>query len=421
MNEAEKAGEIIVWGTDGRPVVPDNPIIPYIEGDGTGPDIWAAAQPVFDAALYRAYGGKRHIVWHELLAGEKAQKVYGPSNPLPEKTVQDIGRYGVAIKGPLTTPVGGSFRSLNVALRQRLDLYACVRPVRYFRGVPAPVIHPERVNLVIFRENTEDVYTGIEWEAGSQDAKEVLAFINKKLKGTGSKLLSLESSVGIKPMSEFKSRRLVRRAVQYALENGYQSVTLVHKGNIMKYTEGAFRDWGYQVALEEFSEQTVTEADLDEKFNGQIPHGRIIIKDRIADAMFQQLLLRPEEFGVIATPNLNGDYLSDAAAAQVGGLGMAPGGNIGDRCAVFEATHGSAPKYAGLDKVNPSSLILSGVEMFRFMGWAEAAEVIIEALTQTVAQRTVTYDLARQIEGSREVRCSEFGAAIQENIKRAAP
>lgn len=420
MNEAEKAGEIIEWGVDGRPIVPDNPIIPYIDGDGTGPDIWAAAQPVFDAAVYHVYKGRRRIVWYELLAGEKAQKVYGSHNPLPERTFKDIGRYGVAIKGPLTTPIGGGFRSLNVALRQQLDLYACVRPVRYFPGVPAPVIHPERVHVVIFRENTEDVYAGIEWEAGSQDAKEVLELINRKLKGSGRQLVSPESSVGIKTMSEFNSCRLVRRAIQYAIKNEHHSVTLVHKGNIMKYTEGAFRDWGYQVAREEFSEQTVTESELYEKFEGQIPQGRIVIKDRIADAMFQQLMLRPEEYGVIATPNLNGDYLSDAVAAQVGGLGMAPGGNIGDRCAIFEATHGSAPKYAGQDKVNPSSVILSGVEMFRFMGWVQAAELIIRALIQTIAQRTVTYDLARQIQGAQEVKCSEFGAAIVKNIKVVA-
>jgi len=418
MNEAKKAGEIIQWDPDGRPMVPENPIIPYMEGDGTGPDIWAAAQPVFDTAVYHAYGGKRRIIWHELLAGEKARSVYGPDTPLPEKTIEDIARYGVAIKGPLTTPVAGGFRSLNVALRQRLDLYACVRPVRYFPGVPAPVVHPERVNVVIFRENTEDVYAGIEWEAGSRDAKEVLALINKKLKDSGSQMVSLESAVGVKTMTEFNSHRLVRRAIQYALENGYPSVTLVHKGNIMKYTEGAFRDWGYQVAREEFAQQTITEAELYDKFNGQIQPGVTVIKDRIADAMFQQLLLRPEEFGVIATPNLNGDYLSDAAAAQVGGLGMAPGANMGDRCAVFEATHGSAPKYAGQDKVNPGSVILSGVEMLRFIGWPEAADLIVQALTQTIAQGAVTYDLARQIQGAREVTCSEFGAAVRENIQR---
>ena len=419
-NEAEKAGKIIEWGADGRPIVPDNPIIPYIEGDGTGPDIWAAARPVFDAAVHHVYEGRRFIVWHEVLAGEKAQKVYGLNNPLPERTFEDIDRYGLAIKGPLTTPVGGGFRSLNVALRQRLDLYACVRPVRYFPGVPAPVVHPERVHVVIFRESLEDVYAGIEWEAGSQDAKEILELINKKLKDSDRQLVSLESSVGIKTISEVNSRRLVRRAIQYAIENGHQSVTLVHKGNIMKYTEGAFRDWGYRVAREEFSEQTVIEAEVYENSDGRIPQGRIVIKDRIADAMFQQLMLRPEEYRVIAIPNLNGNYLSDAVAAQVGGLGMAPGGNIGDRCALFEATRGSAPKYAGQDKVNPSSVILSGVEIFLFMGWVEAAELITSALIQTITQRTFTYDLARQIQGAQEVKCSEFGAAIVKNIKVVA-
>jgi isocitrate dehydrogenase len=416
MSESERAVHTIEWDVDGRPVVPDEPIISFIEGDGIGPDIWAAARPVFDAAVRQAYGGKRRIIWHELLAGEKAQKLRGSDTRLPERTLEDIAHYGIAIKGPLTTPVGSGFRSLNVALRQKLDVYACVRPVRYFQGIPAPVVHPERLNVVIFRENTEDVYAGVEWEAGSQDAQEVLQFINKKLKDSGSPILSLKSAVGIKPMSEFNSRRLVRRAIHYALETGCKSVTLVHKGNIMKYTEGAFRDWGYQVAQEEFPEQTVTETELSEKLNGKIPSGRIVIKDRIADAMFQQLILRPEEYSVIATPNLNGDYLSDAAAAQVGGLGMAPGANIGDRCALFEATHGTAPKYAGLDKVNPGSLILSGGEMLKFMGWTEAAELIVSAVTKTIAQGIVTYDLARQMEDAREVKCSEFGAAIRETI-----
>jgi len=419
MSENERSVQTIEWDVDGRPVVPDKPIISFIEGDGIGPDIWAAARPVFDAAVRQAYGGKRRIIWHELLAGEKAQKLHGSDTRLPERTLEDIARYGIAIKGPLTTPVGSGFRSLNVALRQKLDLYACVRPVRYFQGVPAPVVHPERLNVVIFRENTEDVYAGVEWEAGSQDAQEVLEFVNKKLKDSGSPTISLKSAVGIKPMSEFNTRRLVRRAIQYALETGRKSVTLVHKGNIMKYTEGAFRDWGYRVALEEFPEQTVTETELSERLNGQIPYGCIVIKDRIADAMFQQLILRPEEYSVIATPNLNGDYLSDAASAQVGGLGMAPGANIGDRCALFEATHGTAPKYAGLDKVNPSSLILSGVEMLKFMGWTEAAELIASAVTKTIEQGIVTYDLARQMEDAREVKCSEFGAVIRENIEKA--
>jgi len=413
----ERDGEIIEWDEEGRPIVPDNPLIPYIEGDGIGPDIWVAARPVFDEAIRHAYGGKRRIIWHELLAGEKAQKAYGEKNPLPEETLRDISRYGIALKGPLTTPVGGGFRSLNVALRQKLDLYACVRPVRYYPGVPTPMVHPERVNVVIFRENTEDVYAGIEWEAGSQEVRDLIEFINKNLKDPKGKSISSNSAIGLKPMSESNSRRLVRRAILYALENGYQSVTLVHKGNIMKYTEGAFRDWGYRVSSDEFPDKIVKETELYEKFNGEIPKGRIVIKDRIADAMFQQLLLRPEEYGVIATTNLNGDYLSDAAAAQVGGLGMAPGYNVGDRCAVFEATHGTAPKYAGQDKVNPSSLILSGVEMLRFMDWAEAADLIVRALTQTIAQRTVTYDLARQMRGGREVKCSEFGEKIVENIK----
>ena len=417
-SETDKAGQIIEWDVDGRPVVGDKPIVSFIEGDGIGPDIWAAAQPVFDAAVEQAYGGKSQIIWHELLAGEKAQKIYGPKNPLPDDTLKDIARYGIAIKGPLTTPIGGGIRSLNVTIRQKLDLYACVRPVRHFPGVPAPVVHPERLNVVIFRENTEDVYAGVEWKAGSADAQEVLSLINKKLKDSGTSTLSLKSAVGIKPMSELNSRRLVRRAIQYALENGRKSVTLVHKGNIMKYTEGAFRDWGYRVALEEFPEQTVTEKGLSDRFNGQIPSGCIVIQDRIADAMFQQLILRPEQYSVIATPNLNGDYLSDAAAAQVGGLGMAPGANIGYRCALFEATHGTAPRYAGLDKVNPSSLILSGAEMLRFMGWTEAGERIISAMTKTIAQGIVTYDLARQMEGTRQVKCSEFGEAIRENIEK---
>ena len=420
INRPETSGRVIEWDKGGRPLVPDDPIIPYIEGDGIGPDIWAAAQPVFDTAVRYAYKGERRIVWCELVAGEKAQGICGENILLPEKTLEDIARYGIAIKGPLTTPVGGGFRSLNVTLRQKLDLYASVRPVQHMPGVPSPVAHPERLKVVIFRENTEDVYAGVEWEAGSRGAKEVLEVINKKLKESGSPGISPESAVGIKPMSEFNSRRLVRRAIQYALENGNQSVTLVHKGNIMKYTEGAFRDWGYKTAREEFSGQTVTEAELYGKFGGRCPPGRIVIKDCIADAMFQQLLLRPEEHGVIATTNLNGDYLSDAAAAQVGGLGMAPGANLGDRCAVFEATHGTAPKYAGQDKVNPSSLILSGVEMLRFMGWKEAADLIVKALIQTIARKTVTYDLARQMEGAREVKCSEFGAAIVKNIAQLA-
>lgn len=416
MERSNRNEKIIHWGTDGRPIVPDNPIIPFIEGDGIGPDIWNAAQPVLDTAVEHAYRGTRRIIWHRLVAGEAAQRAYGSGTLLPDETLEGLARYGVAIKGPLTTPVGGSFRSLNVSLRQSLDLYACIRPVRHIPGVPAPVVHPERLNVVIFRENTEDVYSGVEWKAGSGDAGDILELINKKLEQSGKKAIPSESAIGIKPMSRANSVRLVRRAIRYALENGYKSVTLVHKGNIMKYTEGAFRDWGYQVAREEFSSQTITEADLYDTFGGKIPSGHIVINDRITDSMFQQLLLRPEEYGVIATSNLNGDYLSDAAAAQVGGLGMAPGANIGERCALFEATHGTAPKYAGLDKINPGSLILSGVEMLRFMGWKEAAELIIEALTQTIAQGTVTYDLARLMKGAREVPCSVFGSAVAQNI-----
>jgi isocitrate dehydrogenase len=416
-NEKKMDGEIIGWDDEDRPLVPDNPVIPYIEGDGIGPDIWAAAQPVFEASVDRAYDGKRKITWYELPAGEKAIRLFGPENPLPPETFENIRKFGIAIKGPLTTPVGGGFRSLNVTLRQKLDLYACIRPVRYIPAVPAPVVRPELVNLVIFRENTEDVYAGVEWEAGSTEAADLLSVINSKLSLTGSPEIKAESAVGIKPMSRFNTRRLVKKAIQYALENDYQSVTLVHKGNIMKFTEGAFRDWGYETAREEFPKKTITEEELFDKYKGTAPRGKIIIKDRIADAMFQQLLLRPDEYGVLATPNLNGDYLSDAAAAQVGGLGMAPGGNIGDRCALFEATHGSAPKYAGQDKVNPGSVILSGVEMLRFMGWVEAADLIVEALTRTIAQSTVTYDLARQMKGATEVKCSEFGTAIVRNMK----
>ena len=415
-SDAVDAEKIIQWDDRQRPVVPDFPIIPFIEGDGIGPDIWAATKIVLDAAVEKAYGAGKRISWREIPAGEKAQAQFGPENPLPKETLSAISRYGVAIKGPLTTPVGGGFRSLNVALRQILDLYACVRPVCYLEGVPAPVTHPERVDVVIFRENTEDVYAGLEWPAGSPEARELLTSINAWSEAAGGTTVSLESAVGIKPMSKANTDRLVTKAIQYALEHHRKSVTLVHKGNIMKYTEGAFRDWGYGVAREKFGDVTLTEADLYEKYQGKQPEGLIVIKDRIADAMFQQLLLRPEEYDVIATPNLNGDYLSDAAAAQVGGLGMAPGANMGDCRALFEATHGTAPKYAGLDKVNPGSLILSGVEMLRFMGWHGAAETVIEALKKTISQGTVTYDLARQMDGATKVRCSEFGAAIVENM-----
>ncbi len=415
-NSFKQTGKKIEWDEEGKPLVPDHPIIPYIIGDGTGPDIWAAARPVFDAAVETAYGGQKRIVWKEILAGEKAQGAYGAENLLPEETLEHISNYGVAIKGPLTTPVGGGHRSLNVTLRQALDLYACVRPVRFIPGVPSPMRHPERVDIVIFRENTEDVYAGLEWPAGSEQAREMIKTINSKYMTAGGNPLSMESAIGIKPMSEYNSSRLVSMAIRYAIEKGRESITLMHKGNIMKYTEGAFRDWGYKVAKDSFPDKIITEQELDEKFGGVRPEGRIIMKDRIADAMFQQLLLRPEEYDVIVTPNLDGDYLSDAAAAQVGGLGMAPGANFGDRRALFEAIHGSAPKYAGLDKVNPSSLILSGVEMFRFMNWEKAADLIITSLISTLKDRIVTYDLARLMAGAREVKCSEFGASIMNRL-----
>ena len=407
---------VIQWDASDKPVVPDNPIIPYIEGDGVGPDIWSATKTVLDAAVESSYKGNKKILWKEILAGEKASKRYGAGNLLPLETLDGITRFGIAIKGPLTTPIGGGFRSLNVSLRQKLDLYACVRPVRHFPNVPSPMVHPERVNIVIFRENTEDVYAGLEWEAESREAKEIIAHLNPLAEASGNQPISPESAIGIKPMSRRNSQRLVRMAIRHAIEEDHKSVTLVHKGNIMKFTEGAFRDWGYQVAREEFPDETLTEQELHDHYQGQRPDKRIIIKDRIADAMFQQLLLRPEEYDVIATPNLNGDYLSDAAAAQVGGLGMAPGANIGDRCALFEATHGTAPKYAGLDKVNPGSLILSGVMMLHFMGWTEAAERIRSALTDCITQGTVTYDLARQMKGAKELSCSQFGKAIAERI-----
>jgi isocitrate dehydrogenase len=395
---------------DGTLIVPDNPQIPFIEGDGIGPDIWQAAKIVFDAAVNKAYGKNRAIEWVEILAGEKAFNQTGEW--LPEETVADIKSHRVAIKGPLTTPVGKGIRSVNVALRQILDLYACIRPVKYIPAIPGPMLHPERVDMVVFRENTEDVYAGLEWEAGSEMAGKVIDLIESE---TGRKIRP-DSGIGIKPISRTGSRRLVKMAVEFAISHGKKSVTLVHKGNIMKFTEGAFLRWGYEVAAETFGDQVVTESDLWEKFNGELPDGRVLIKDRIADAMFQQILLRPAEYDVLATPNLNGDYISDALAATVGGLGMAPGANIGRTCALFEATHGTAPKYAGLDKVNPGSLILSGAMMFEHIGWGEAADRIRSGLEKTVAQKTVTYDLARQMEGAREMKCSEFANALAENL-----
>ena len=386
--------------------VPDVPIIPFIEGDGIGPDIWRATQMVLDAAVGKAYGGQRKIEWMEIYAGEKAKKEKGKW--LPEETLDAIKEYVVAIKGPLTTPVGEGIRSLNVTLRQELDLYACVRPVRYFKGVPSPVKRPEDVDMVIFRENTEDVYAGIEWPQGSDEARKVIDF----LKDTLGANIREDSGIGIKPISIFGTKRLVRKAINYALANGRKSVTLVHKGNIMKYTEGAFRNWGYELAKEEFEGTVITEDDLWQKYGGELPEGKIVIKDRIADAMFQQVLLRPREYDVLALPNLNGDYMSDALAAQVGGLGMAPGANIGDGYALFEATHGTAPKYAGQDKVNPGSLILSGAMMLEYLGWTEARDLVHRALEGAIARKRVTYDLARQIEGAEEVKCSEFARSI---------
>jgi isocitrate dehydrogenase len=403
------SGETITINADLSLNVPDRPIIPYIEGDGIGVDIWPAAQKVLDAAVAAAYSGKRQIAWKEVLAGEKAFNRTGQW--LPEETNEAIREYKVAIKGPLTTPVGGGIRSLNVALRQIHDLYACVRPVRWFQGVPAPVKEPDKLDVVIFRENTEDIYLGIEYQQGSPEAQKLIGL----LKELG-KEVRPDSGLGIKPVSVEGSKRLIRRALNYALANNKSSVTLVHKGNIMKFTEGAFRDWGYELAREEYADRVVTEADLWDKYDGRVPAGKIILKDRIADAMFQQLLLRPDEYDVIATLNLNGDYLSDACAAQVGGLGLAPGANIGDRSAVFEATHGTAPKYAGQDKVNPGSLILSGVMMLEHLGWVEAARLVVKAFEATIAAKKVTYDLERQMAGATLMSCSGFAAEIVNNL-----
>jgi len=407
--------------TEGHPIrvradlhldVPDDPIICFIEGDGIGPDLWAASVRVFEAAVKKAYGGKKRIVWFEVYAGEKANSVYGRDTWLPEDTLKAIREYIVAIKGPLTTPIGGGIRSLNVALRQVLDLYACVRPVRWFEGVPSPVKEPGKLNVIIFRENTEDVYAGIEWKAGSPEARKVIGFLN----GEMGRSIREDSGIGIKPISPFATKRLVRRAIREAIARGKESVTLVHKGNIMKFTEGAFRDWGYELAREEFSGEVVSERDLWDKLGGKLPKGKVLIKDRIADSMFQQVLLRPDEYQIITTPNLNGDYLSDACAAQVGGLGLAPGANIGDHAAVFEATHGTAPKYAGQDKVNPGSVILSGVMMLEYLGWNEAARLIVRGLERTIKNKTVTYDLERQMEGAKLLSCSQFGSAIIDNM-----
>ena len=385
--------------------VPDQPIIPFIEGDGTGPDIWRASVRVFDAAVERAYGGKRRIHWMEVLAGEKAHKRTGEW--MPPESLEAVREFKVAIKGPLTTPVGGGIRSLNVALRQELDLYACIRPVRYFEGVGAPVKNPGMVDMVIFRENIEDVYSGIEFKAGSAEAEKLRLFIETEF----GKKIRPQSAIGIKPMSAFGSKRLIEMAIRYAIKAQRPSVTMMHKGNIMKFTEGGFRDWGYELAKEKFAGQVVAEADLDQAGKGSRADA-VILRDRIADSMFQQILLRPEEYSVVATPNLNGDYISDALAAEVGGLGIAPGGNVGDEAAVFEATHGTAPKYAGLDKINPGSVILSGVMMFEHMGWDDAGKLILAGLEQAIKAKTVTYDLARQMTGATEVSTTGFGDAI---------
>ncbi len=400
-------GQKLNYDADGRLNVPDYPIIPYIEGDGVGPDIWRASVRVFDAAVEKCYGKQRRVVWVEVYAGERAFHMKG--DWAPEETIEAIREYKIGIKGPLTTPVGGGFRSVNVLLRQRLDLYACIRPVKYIPGTPSPLRHPEKVDMVVFRENIEDVYSGLEWKEGSPEALQLRDFLEKEL----GKKVREDSGIGIKPISRFGTKRLVRKAIQYALEHSRKSVTLVHKGNIMKFTEGAFRDWGYELAKEEFGDRIILESELGDK---DVPAGKIVIKDRIADAMFQQVLLRPEEYDVLAMPNLNGDYMSDALAAQVGGLGMAPGANIGDRAAVFEATHGSAPKYAHQDVINPSSLILSGAMMFAYLGWKEASETITHALEKTIAQKVVTYDLARQMKKAKKVKCSEFASALIENL-----
>ena len=402
-------GEKITVDNQGKPVVPDNPIVPFIEGDGTGPDIWRATRVALDAAVASAYGGDRCIAWLEIYAGEKSFNADGQW--LPDETLEKIKTYKVAIKGPLTTPVGKGIRSINVGLRQELDLYACVRPVQYIGGIPSPVVRPMDVDMIVFRENTEDVYMGLEWEAGSDTARKIIDLVAAE----DGRTIRPDSGIGIKPISRTGTRRLVKMAIDYALEHGKASVTLVHKGNIMKFTEGAFRQWGYELAAE-YGDKIITEEQLWDDFNGEVPDGRLVIKDRIADAMFQQILLRPTEYDVLAMPNLNGDYMSDALAAMVGGLGMAPGANIGAGYALFEATHGTAPKYADLDKVNPGSLILSGAMMLDYMDWKEAGACLRDSLVKTIGQKTVTYDLARQMEGAVEVKCSEFAEAMVKNM-----
>lgn len=398
--------------SNGSLIIPNNPIIPFIEGDGIGSDIWNTSVKVIDFAIEKAYKGQRKIHWLEVYAGEKASKVYGENIYLPEDTLNAIKDYKIAIKGPLTTPVNTAFRSINVELRQKLDLYSCIRPVRYFDGVPTPVKEPWNLDVVIFRENTEDVYSGVEFKQGSDEVDKLVNFLNSEM----SQNIKSDSGIGIKPISKFSSKRLVRDAIKYALENNSESVTLVHKGNIMKFTEGAFRDWGYEVAIEEFRNYVVTEDEVWNYYNGKVPLGKLLIKDRIADSMFQQILLRPEEYDIIATTNLNGDYLSDACSAQVGGIGIVPSANIGGNIALFESTHGTALKYKNLDKVNPSSLILSAVMMLEYMKWNEASKLIVKGVESTIAKKTVTYDLERNMDGAKLLKCSEFGNAIINNM-----
>ena len=395
---------------DGKAQVPNNPIVLFIEGDGIGPDIWKASQAVFDAAVEKAYDGKRKIEWKEVLAGEKAFNQTGEW--LPQATIDAIKEYSLGIKGPLTTPVGGGIRSLNVALRQIFDLYACVRPVKWYKGVPSPMKRPDLLDIVLFRENTEDVYSGFDYQAGSAEAKSIIDAVNKI--NPKKQIARLDSTgIGIKPISKEGSKRLIRAAIEFAIKNGRKKVHIVHKGNIMKFTEGAFRDWGYELVKEEFSDVAISEQEI---WDGASAGNKVVVGDRIADSTFQQLLLRPDEYEVLATTNLNGDYISDAAAAQVGGLGIAPGANIGDHQAIFEATHGTAPKYAGQDKVNPGSVILSGVMMFEFMGWNEVARLIETGLERAIDKKTVTYDFERQMEGAKLLKCSEFGQAIIDNM-----
>ncbi len=408
LTSPEKGTPITVVG--GKIKFPNDPIIPVIEGDGIGRDIMKATRRVVDAAVHKAFGGKKRIEWFDVYAGENANEYYGEW--LPEDTIKAIKHYIVALKGPLTTPVGGGFRSLNVTMRQVMNLYACVRPVKFYRGTPAPVKRPENMDVVIFRENTEDVYAGIEWKKGTKEARQVIDFMNKRMKTK----IRKDSGIGVKPISVTGTQRLVRKAIQYALDHNRGSVTLVHKGNIMKYTEGAFRDWGYAIAKKDFPRKTITEDEVWAKHGGKPPKGKVVIKDRIADSMFQQVLTRPDEYDVIATPNLNGDYLSDACAAQVGGLGMAPGANIGDYVALFEATHGTAPKYADKDMVNPGSLMLSAVMMLEYLGWGKAGDLIQKALEKTIMEKIVTYDLARQMDGAQKVGTSTYADRIIYNL-----